>query len=95
MHPFMLYSVILWYFGGHFVKRPLARVPHTSQRLAPQNRIQHPQIYKKTSFILLAYEKITGPEFWTLLTVRYIHVMKLALYRKKNVPCLALHHWDV
>ena len=67
MHPFMLYSVILWYFGGHFVKRPLARVPHTSQRLAPKNRIQHPRIYKKTSFILLAYEMITGPEFWTLL----------------------------
>ena len=48
-------------------KRPLAGVPHSSQRLDPKIWIQHLRIYKKTSSILLAPEKITGFEFWTLL----------------------------
>ena len=29
-------------FGGHFEKRPLARVPHTSSRLDPTILVQHP-----------------------------------------------------
>ena len=48
-------------------KRPLARVPHISQRLAPSHLIQRPRIYKKTPSILLAPESRTGPQFWTLL----------------------------
>ena len=65
--PLRLHNVNLRYFGRHFEKRPLARVPHISQRLAPSHLIQRPRIYKKTPSILLAPESRTGPQFWTLL----------------------------
>ena len=65
--PFRLHNANLRYFGRHFEKRPLARVPHISQRLAPSHLIQRPRIYKKTPSILLAPESRTGPQFRTLL----------------------------
>ena len=69
--PLRLHNVNLRYFGRHFEKRPLARVPHTSQRLTPSHLTQRPQIYKKTPSILLAPESRTGPQFWTLLFQGY------------------------
>ena len=60
-------------------KRPLAGVPHASQRLDPKIRIQHPRMYKKTSSVLPAPEKITGFEFWTLLKYQHEIVLDLGV----------------
>ena len=79
--PLRLHYVNLRYFGCHFEKRPLARVPHITQRLAPSHLIQCPRIYKKTPSILLAPKSRTGPQFWTLLPSICLTSVSMTMWR--------------